>query len=133
MVDRKAIDRTGIFGAAEADGIVRCDACPVLCRIRPGRAGACHRYANDNGTLIRTDPLVLLRRTVEAGEPVVPFLDASEDWDGGIAPPAQEVFVTAIGAARTLAPEACRARVEKLFSAAAMVRGYEAVYERAVE
>ena len=21
-------------------GIVRCDACPVLCRIRPGRAGA---------------------------------------------------------------------------------------------
>ena len=25
----------------KADGIVRCDACPVLCRIRPGRAGAC--------------------------------------------------------------------------------------------
>jgi glycosyltransferase involved in cell wall biosynthesis len=42
-------------------------------------------------------------------------------------------LVTAIGAARTLAPEACRARVEKLFSAEAMVRGYEAVYERAVE
>ncbi|WP_424814817.1 6-hydroxynicotinate reductase [Roseococcus sp. YIM B11640] len=95
------VDRTSIFGAAEADGIVRCDACPVLCRIRPGRAGACHRYANDNGRLIRTDPLVLLSRAVEAGAPVVPFLDASQDWDGGIAPPAQEVFVTAIGAGTT--------------------------------
>ena len=30
-------------------GIVRCDACPVLCRIRPGRAGACDRYANEAG------------------------------------------------------------------------------------
>src|SRR5947199_280134 len=37
------------LGAAEGDGIVRCDACPVLCRIRPGRAGACARYANENG------------------------------------------------------------------------------------
>ncbi|WP_421992251.1 6-hydroxynicotinate reductase [Roseococcus sp.] len=95
------VDRTAIFGAAEADGIVRCDACPVLCRIRPGRAGACHRYANDDGALIRTDPLLLLRRTIEAGGPLVPFLDAARDWDGGIAPPAQEVFVTAIGAGTT--------------------------------
>ena len=59
------MDRTGIFGAAEADGIVRCDACPVLCRIRPGRAGACHRYANEDGRLVRNDPLVLLSRPDE--------------------------------------------------------------------
>ena len=70
------VDRTSIFGAAEADGIVRCDACPVLCRIRPGRAGACSRYANDEGRLVRTDPLVLLTRTVEEGGALVPFLDA---------------------------------------------------------
>ena len=43
-------------------GIVRCDACPVLCRIRPGRAGACDRYANEAGKLVRVDPLVLLAK-----------------------------------------------------------------------
>ena len=48
-------DRGAKFGAAEADGIIRCDACPVLCRIRPGRSGACSRYANDDGVLVRTD------------------------------------------------------------------------------
>ena len=63
-------DRTAIFGAAEADGIVRCDACPVLCRIRPGRAGACHRYANEEGRLVRTDPLVLMESATE----LVPFV-----------------------------------------------------------
>jgi len=26
--------------------VVRCDACPVLCRIRDGKTGACDRYAN---------------------------------------------------------------------------------------
>ena len=40
--------------------IVTCDACPVLCRIRPGRTGACDRYANIEGRLTRTDPLVIL-------------------------------------------------------------------------
>jgi hypothetical protein len=90
------VDRTSIFGAAEADGIVRCDACPVLCRIRPGRAGACHRYANEDGRLIRTDPLVLLTQT---DQPLVPFLEAAEDWDGGIVTP--QTFVTAIGAGTT--------------------------------
>ena len=50
-------ERSAKFGAAEGDeGIIRCDACPVLCRIRPGRAGACARYANQDGLLIRTDP-----------------------------------------------------------------------------
>jgi hypothetical protein len=58
-----ATDRTELFGAREGnDGIIRCDACPVLCRIRPGRAGACARYANRDGELVRTDPVVLLER-----------------------------------------------------------------------
>ena len=39
-------------------------------------------------------------------------------------------LVEAIAAVRTLSPAACRARVEELFSAEAMVRGYEALYER---
>jgi glycosyltransferase involved in cell wall biosynthesis len=39
-------------------------------------------------------------------------------------------LVHAIGDVRTLDPAACRARAEKLFSAEAMVRGYESVYRR---
>ena len=46
---------------AKAADIVTCDACPVLCRIRLGRTGACDRYANIEGRLTRTDPLVLLQ------------------------------------------------------------------------
>jgi glycosyltransferase involved in cell wall biosynthesis len=38
-------------------------------------------------------------------------------------------LVEAIGRVRTLSSAACRKRVEDLFSAQAMVRGYEAVYE----
>jgi len=48
--------------ADRAQGLVRCDACPVLCRIRPGRVGACDRYANEDGKLVRVDPLVLLAK-----------------------------------------------------------------------
>jgi hypothetical protein len=86
------------FGAAEADGIVRCDACPVLCRIRPGRAGACSRYANADGMLVRTDPVVLLHKAVDAGAPLVPF--GANDWDGTALDPAR-TFVTGIGAGTT--------------------------------
>jgi len=39
-------------------------------------------------------------------------------------------LVESIGAARKLSPAACRARVVERFSAQAMVRGYEAVYEQ---
>ncbi len=105
MTGAPPTDRTSVFGAAEADGIVRCDACPVLCRIRPGRAGACHRYANEPGPdgrsrLVRTDPLVLLTRAAGSGAPLVPFLDGSEEWAGELAP-RDGVFVTAIGAGTT--------------------------------
>ena len=41
-----------------------------------------------------------------------------------------DALVEAVAAARTLSPAACRAHVEELFSARAMVRGYEALYER---
>src|SRR5690606_20728588 len=76
-----------------------CDACPVLCRIRPGRAGACARYANDDGTLVRTDALVLMARTVAADGKLVPFA-AGPAWDGGVLRPA-DTFVTGIGAGTT--------------------------------
>src|ERR1700754_424983 len=63
--------------------LVRCDACPVTCYIKPGRAGACDRYANEDGKLVRVDPLVVLEHTIEAGAKVVPFLGSgSSEWDG---------------------------------------------------
>jgi 6-hydroxynicotinate reductase len=90
--------RSAKFGAAEEDGIVRCDACPVLCRIRPGRPGACARYANENGRLVRVDPVVVLQRTMEEGGRLVEF--AGGDWDGQVLDPSR-AFVTGIGAGTT--------------------------------
>jgi hypothetical protein len=86
------------FGAAEGEGIVRCDACPVLCRIRSGRAGACARYANENGQLVRTDPVLLMQRTLDEGGKLARF--ASAAWDGAPLDPAR-TFVTGVGAGTT--------------------------------
>jgi hypothetical protein len=72
--------------------IVTCDACPVLCRIRPGKTGACDRYANEGGALARVDPVVLARRTLERAGEMVPF--AAGEWDGSL-------FVTGIGSGTT--------------------------------
>ncbi|MCU0885851.1 MAG: 6-hydroxynicotinate reductase [Beijerinckiaceae bacterium] len=90
--------RSARFGAAEGDGIVRCDACPVLCRIRPGRAGACSRYANVEGELVRTDPVLLLQRAVEEGRDLVAF--AGADWSGQPLDPSR-TFVTGVGSGTT--------------------------------
>ncbi len=78
------------------DAIVRCDACPVLCRIRPGKIGACDRYANIDGRLTRLDPLVV----AEKAERMVPFLEADADWGGEMVAPSQ-TFVTGIGSGTT--------------------------------
>ena len=93
-------ERARKFGAPEGnDGIVRCDACPVLCRIRPGRAGACDRYANVDGTLIRTDPVVFIERAAEAGAPLVPFAGGRTGTARILSP--ERTFVTGIGAGTT--------------------------------
>ena len=84
--------------AASGDKI-RCDACPVMCYIKPGAAGACDRYANHDGQLVRVDPHIVLERTVEHGGPLVPF-QVSGDWDGEIVHRG-DIFVTAIGAGTT--------------------------------
>lgn len=82
------------------DDAIRCDACPVLCYIKPGRTGACDRYANQEGQLVRVDPHVVLDRALSHGDPIVPFLEGSRDWDGAIVS-RPETFVTAIGAGTT--------------------------------
>lgn len=90
-----------IAEAAPKDDVVRCDACPVLCRIRPGKAGACDRYANVEGVLTRVDPLVITERTLAEGGTVTPFLAGSEGWNGSVAAPPPAAFVTGIGAGTT--------------------------------
>ena len=82
-----------------AKNLVTCDACPVLCRIREGKTGACDRYGNRNGALVRMDPMILARKVAEDEGALVPFLDA-DDWDGALLRPA-ETFVTGIGAGTT--------------------------------
>ena len=87
---------------------VECNACPVLCQISEGRSGACDRYANKEGVLVRVDPVVLLRRTIESEVPaLVPFDrpgaeagDAAPDWNGDLLH-ADEVFVTGVGSSTT--------------------------------
>ena len=82
--------------AKDEGSIIRCDACPVLCRIREGKVGACDRYANVGGSLTRVDPLLVTERA----ETLVPFMDGAEDWGGGlVAQP--ERFVTGIGSGTT--------------------------------
>ena len=82
---------------------IRCDACPVMCYIAPGQAGACDRYANVDGRIVRCDPLTVLDRTVQAGGAVVPF--AAGAWAGEIA---GDGFVTGIGAGTTQAAQELR-------------------------
>ncbi|THD83718.1 6-hydroxynicotinate reductase [Aliigemmobacter aestuarii] len=77
---------------------IRCDACPVMCYIAPGQTGACDRYANDAGRIVRTDPVVMLSRTAERGGRLVPFARAG--WDGNPVTPS-DAFVTGIGSGTT--------------------------------
>ncbi|MCZ8107132.1 MAG: 6-hydroxynicotinate reductase, partial [Burkholderiales bacterium] len=76
-------------------GKIECNACPVLCQITEGRAGACDRYANVEGRLVRVDPVVLMSRQPEK----VPFASREDDWDGDLV--GGEVFVTGVGAGTT--------------------------------
>jgi hypothetical protein len=96
MRDDTTTTVTGSLDEPIEPGIVRCDACPVLCRIRAGRTGACDRYANHEGELVRLDPL----RVIAKGGTLVPFADTAAPWDGAVVRPADH-FVTGIGAGTT--------------------------------
>ncbi|MEM9431973.1 MAG: 6-hydroxynicotinate reductase [Pseudomonadota bacterium] len=69
-----------------------------MCYIAEGKSGACDRYANEGGRIIRCDPLTILDRRLAKGEAVKPFLTA--DWDGCTAR-GEDVVVSAIGAGTT--------------------------------
>ncbi len=78
---------------------IRCDACPVMCYIADGKSGACDRYANHAGVLVRLDPLTV----IQSGAKAVAFLDQgdnAQDWDGDVIQGGR-AFVTAVGAGTT--------------------------------
>ena len=97
---------------------IECNACPVLCQIAQGRTGACDRYANDHGNLVRVDPVILLRKTMsEADGKVIPFVgkdagvhqqglaedqvvDQVAPWGGDLLLN-EAVFVTGVGSSTT--------------------------------
>ncbi len=79
---------------------IRCDACPVMCYIADGHTGACDRYGNDGGRIIRCDPLIILEQRTDDGGEIVPFLDQADGWDGEIINPSGG-FITAVGAGTT--------------------------------
>ena len=79
---------------------VNCDACPILCRISPGKTGSCDRYGNIDGKLQRLDPVLITQRTLEQEQQIVPFLESSQGWDGSLM--AQDaIFPTAVGSGTT--------------------------------
>ena len=82
------------------DGLIRCDACPVLCRIREGKTGACDRYGNFDGKLVRMDPIVVAQKVVDEKGEMIPFAQASESWDGSLISQAP-TFLTGIGSTTT--------------------------------
>lgn len=81
---------------------VECNACPVLCQISEGRTGACDRYANIDGKLVRVDPVVLISKRPKGSGELVPFVAQAQQASEDAAPgQADEIFVTGIGASTT--------------------------------
>jgi hypothetical protein len=110
-----ALRNGGVEGAEGAERAkpakVECNACPVLCQISDGRTGACDRYANRDGVLMRVDPVVLLRRELSNPSPALVAFDrpgaeadggplADPEWNGDLLH-SDEVFVTGVGSSTT--------------------------------
>ena len=106
------LERAALRNERMAADKVECNACPVLCQISRGKSGACDRYANADGVLVRTDPVVLLRKTLAAPDAVlVPFMPSmplapsgaapdAQPWNGELLP-SEQIFVTGIGSSTT--------------------------------
>ncbi|MEE2655738.1 MAG: 6-hydroxynicotinate reductase [Pseudomonadota bacterium] len=86
--------------SSKSDGLIRCDACPVLCRIRDGKTGACDRYGNFDGKLVRMDPVVVAQKILDEKGELVPFAISARDWDGSLMRNTP-TFLTGIGSTTT--------------------------------
>lgn len=83
---------------------------------------------------------LVMVESMAAGTPVIAYRrgaaqDLIDDGRTGylIDPDDLEAMCDAVGRVTTIAPQDCRDRVERNYSALAMVRGYEAVYSAAIE
>lgn len=81
-------------------GKIACNACPVLCQISDGRTGACDRYANRGGALIRVDPVVFLRRSLDSADAPLIAFDAKQEFSPELLQ-SNDVFVTGVGSSTT--------------------------------
>ena len=95
------IERAAPRNELMAGNKVECNACPVLCQISEGRAGACDRYANRQGVLVRLDPVVLLQKDIHSQT------GKTQDLTPTLAQEVREqvaergVFVTGVGSSTT--------------------------------
>ena len=101
-----APDRAAIRNAKVSELKIACNACPVLCQISDGRTGACDRYANHAGVLVRVDPVVFIQRGLEHAESEpIDFLPGDPVLQSPVTesstPNHQDVFVTGVGASTT--------------------------------
>ena len=86
---------------------IECNACPVLCQITDGKSGACDRYANVDGVLVRVDPVLLLRRAADGLDDSLVSFEARPALPGTAAdtepaPSSSDaVFVTGVGSSTT--------------------------------
>ena len=120
------IERAAPRNEQMATNKVECNACPVLCQISEGRAGACDRYANQGGLLVRLDAVVWLRRPGGAPDEEQAHLPRPLDTDPGAKVTGEaddpDYFVTGIGAS-TMYPDYKPAP----FIVASKVRGVDMV------
>ncbi|RJF96548.1 6-hydroxynicotinate reductase [Noviherbaspirillum cavernae] len=118
-IEPQILERAKPRSERMASDKIECNACPVLCQITAGRSGACDRYANVDGTLVRVDPVILLKKVLGSSDgAVVPFTGrpgmeeddtqgksgespvAESEWNGDLLH-AGEVFVTGVGSSTT--------------------------------
>lgn len=96
------LDRSRPRSERMAANKIECNACPVLCQITEGKPGACDRYANQGGRLVRLDPVLILQRQLAADEAtVVPFLGAAGGEDSAGLLNDADLFVTGVGSSTT--------------------------------
>ena len=105
----QVLDKSRPRSERMASNKIECNACPVLCQITEGKVGACDRYANHGGTLVRLDPVLILERQRGAAlevdqidqAAVVPFVGATGSEPSGGLLNNSELFVTGVGSSTT--------------------------------
>lgn len=65
-----------------AAGFVKCTSCPVQCEVKPGQTGACKRYVNADGKLVRNRELVLepLAKPTKRYTPLITAVGAGTNY-----------------------------------------------------